>query len=254
MWNLTSSNLPNTALLNNRTVKGLELTELGTADLNTPLFKYSPIQSSSSTSRGENVEVGKEVVVETEIELIPESTTYFHRIEGVWDFETLDFVSSIYLLDEGKYTHYFGETLVISSESTLEGASVYFAYIPIPNETFQYEIDLTGVEIDTIDKVEVEGLLFLSSGGQTFLLDENTLILNSNPACRPKQNQVAEIYVQNSFSLDFSTQVYIFDVSAFNTDYVYYLDYLGKSYTQSTTLFPGSLINNPANKKVLVFN
>jgi hypothetical protein len=260
-WNLKSAGLPTLERVNNSTVKGLELSELGGLEIRSPLFSYSPLSFSNQTpgsgSKGENNPSGQVPVVDKETQLMPETVSFIYKIDNIWNFDSLTFVSAANQLGPETYTHLFGNTIVITNETSIAATAVFFAYLPLPSEVFEYEIDLAGQGVTDITKVEVEGLLFTDEASQTFIYDEENeiLTLNANATCRPKQNSFAEIYSTKTFGLSAIDKLttYIFDVSSLNLSYVTYLDYLGEGYSIASSLSSGTLINNYSTKKVLAF-
>jgi hypothetical protein len=256
-WKLTSSNLPSTEIVNNTTVSGLELLELGDYNLRAPLFRYaldfSPEKSAFNTSSSS---VGEVTTTDTETILVPETVSKLYIIDSLWDIDSLEYVSSLNLLDSEKYTHYLDSTVFITNETTLDISGVFYAYAPNPDSAYTYVIDLSnsGLDIGTISKVEVEGLKFSTENGNLIYNSSvKTLILSASAYCRIIPGSTLEIYNSTTLSLDsFSNQTaYIFDLAALNLSYVKYIDYLGLGYQISGSLQSGTLINNYTEKKVI---
>ena len=258
MWSLTSTDLPTVEIKNNTTVIGLELLELGDLEIRSPLFRFSFInREGGGGGSGENSGGGTDTpIIDEETNLTPETTSFLYRIENIWDFSSLEFVDSINKLGEGKYTHYFGETIFITNEASLAATATFFAYVPRPSSLNTYEINLLGNSIESVSSVEVEGLPFKEGASQTFVFDEATgiLTLTATVCCKPKVNSVAEIFSTNTFTLSEidKLKVYIFDLSSTGISYVTYMDYLGKSYVISSSLTSGTLINNYEENKLIL--
>lgn len=261
MWNLANTDLGE-GRTSDETVVGLELTELGSNEIRSPLFRFQPLASYSISTRGVggavNPGTGQEPVVDNETVLEPESILYLYNIKNIWDITGYDKVLSLNFLRSNKYTHFNGFTYILApiSEESISLTTSFFTYLPNPDSSFTYSLNVVGFNIDSIEKVLVNGLEFKSSGNQTFTYDANSglLLLNASANCKPEVGSLVEIISNRTVDLTQTTKqkVYVFDYSSLNISLVSYLEYKGKAYTQSNSLASGTLFNNYFEKKAYV--
>lgn len=259
VWKLDNADLQTNSVINNNTVTGLELTELGNTEVKAPLFRFQPLGTYNISRRGSNSAnnpgIGITPILNT-FELEPVKTLYLYSIDYFWDILNYNKVTSINNLASNTYAHFNNKTYLLLEESVISVnlTTSFFSYVPQPDSTFVYELNIAGFNIETVTQVNVEGLVFNSSGSLTFTYDNTSgiLLLNGNNICQPQPNELVEIVSNRTLTL--STQirnkVFEFDISSLNIDEVLYLEYKGKNYTESSNLLSGSLFNNYENNTV----
>lgn len=260
MWTLSNSNLGNT-IINNSTVKGLELTELSNNNSKAQLFKYQPLKSygvSFSSTPGNaspSANTGITPVIDTTTVLTPNNTFYLYCIDYIWNINSLTKVVSINFLEENSYTHYLDKTYILVNETitNLTLNNNFYTYLSRPNSSYTYELDLSALAVEnfTITEAIVSGLRFTSGGNLSFLFDSPTLYLNANAICRPQPNDIVEVNLSKDINVSNleGNIVYEFDLEPLNISSASYLEFGGNSYTENRNLNSGSLFNNFINKK-----
>lgn len=256
MWTLNNNELGQTALINNSTVRGLELFEVLEENIPAPLFRYQPLSTygvSTSATPGQNTG-SPDVTPVIEPDLTHSNEYYLYVIDNIWELPSLQKVPSVNLLAQDTYVYYDNKTYVMlaKSETSLSLETEFYAYLPQANSAYQYEFEVDVFDPADVTEVTFSGLVFNPSGNLTFQAIDNTLILNANKYCRPNSNDLGTIKVSKTATLSDLPKflVYEFDLSNTNVKVATYLEYKGKNYNQSRNIEANSLINNFQAKKV----
>lgn len=255
MWKLSNSFLPEKK--KTKQVEGLELLELGNTSYKGTLAKvnyavsFAPSENSPTSSGSE----GKEVVLSNlEPSLLLNSNLYV--LDRLWDFSSFIEVKNPHFLDEGTYYKQDGKTYLLSqTQSTTTAEAEFFYVLEEIGTDYSFTLNLEGYNIDTITKVEVEGLSFSSSLSEplNFTYTDNTLILNTVPYCHPKEGELAKITTSRTYNLttERTLDCLIFDISSINLDFVTYFSYQNSSFVSNSTFQSGTLIQNFTQEKIL---
>lgn len=260
-WNLNNSLLPDSTVIRR---KDLELFEIGSKKIKSPLFKANPLARYGSTNpsdptNGNNSE-GYIPVVDNTTALTPTASIKAYLISDFWQIASLDKISRLNDIVEDSYFNYTeieqDYTYIFSNLSSFTGELELQVLVPRELNNYIFSFDLTSYNLDTISKVVVEGLPFLSSGTlpQQFTYIDGVLNLYAKASCRPFANQTALVSSSSTISNFLVTlDGLVFDLNSLELDYVDALTYQNKTYYFS--LFPesGGLTYNRTTKLAYIW-
>lgn len=247
-WNLLNTSLPSLTTFRNG---GLELFEMGSTQIHSPLFKVNPLAQYGSEnpntpgSGGNSDSTGYTPVIDTTTPLVPSSTISAHKIPGNWDISGHSRITDFTNIAASTFLNFLDiedyYTYVFASSSSFSATSTLGLIVPRGTSQYTFSFDLTPYSIDTVNSVNVQGLPFLTSGTspQQFQYVNGVLTLYAKASCRPFAGQNASISTSSTIS-SFLVKLegLVFDLTSLNLDYVDAITYQNKTYY--FTLLPES--------------
>lgn len=249
MWTL-----PKTLSSVNTPIKRLKLANFGTVPSSSVFSKLRYVLSGSNEvsqiPEGPLPAQEQELVIieDNETEIIPFRTALLYQLEGAWtslDSE-LNQVFSLSQLDFNTYIWIDGFTYVISDE-TLRNYKGKVQKIVVDEVNFGFFENSSDIV-----KVVSNGLPV-----DFTINDLNELIIlpSSNPSCKPRFGDIAEITFETQFpNSTASTKHLIFFQKPEQIDLVTYFIYEGQSYYTSSNLELATSLINSANNTFFVIN